>query len=69
MKNFPKKQEQGVFTRIVDKELEAHIVKMDAQYLQEHKTTAQKLSVLDFKSMHKNNKISDFIGLLLLKSP
>ena len=62
MKNLLNKQEQGVFTRIVDKELEEHIIKMDSQFLQTHKATAQKLSVLDFKSMHKNNKISDFIG-------
>lgn len=53
------------FTRLVDTELSQYIEVNDIAYRAEHQKTAVKLSVMDFKSMPKSAKISDFIGSLV----
>lgn len=52
------------FTKLVDTELSKYIVQRDLAHTKKHYSTAQKLSVLDYKSLPQTAKITDYIGSL-----
>ena len=66
MKLFNNKQDEGIVTHIVDRELSSYIQEKHLEHVQKHRKTSQKLSVIKFSELPTTAKISDYISGLTL---